>query len=356
MIISCPNCSTTYHVDNAILGLQGKSVRCSKCEQQWHQLPVQSAPVRQPLALNVSQPDATSGTIEPGLLQAQIQAQLNAMVAMGQIPQLPHSQSTNPVSQNANQSDLASEPDPDINKESNSEPERNQEVETEDPPTKEELDEMFGEDEPETFGSLVEDSKDTNEEEAEGIKNLDDIPEPDPIPESLMSMDSFDEDDDDEDYDEEDDDDTSSGKSIGLIIGIFSLVLIVGIALGGFFYRDLVQEIIPQTKPIYKIIGLGENLGAGLAIEDVRSQREQNEGNDTLAVSGKVVNISKKIRKIPEIRISLFNADKKEINFIKVTPENSEIQPGEKLDFNGTLPVPDATAKKLEVTFTESKE
>ncbi|MDA0241333.1 MAG: zinc-ribbon domain-containing protein, partial [Proteobacteria bacterium] len=31
MLISCPSCSTSYDVDPAGLGEQGKTVRCSNC-------------------------------------------------------------------------------------------------------------------------------------------------------------------------------------------------------------------------------------------------------------------------------------------------------------------------------------
>ena len=52
MIISCPNCSTTYKVDNAILGPQGKSVQCSNCGKQWHQLPVKETSAKAWVMLN----------------------------------------------------------------------------------------------------------------------------------------------------------------------------------------------------------------------------------------------------------------------------------------------------------------
>ena len=88
MIISCPNCSTTYKVDNATLGPQGKSVRCSNCEHQWHQLPVKEASVR-PAQTYASQPQMQQpAMIDPTILQAQIIAQMQAMFATNQLPQL----------------------------------------------------------------------------------------------------------------------------------------------------------------------------------------------------------------------------------------------------------------------------
>ena len=336
MIISCPNCSTTYKVDNATLGPQGKSVRCSNCEQQWHQLPVKAAPVkRTPAYAPQTQPTAV---IDPTILQAQILAQMQAMVATNQIPQPEQIQSVQkPAAESIPESEQTVEP---IQKQ---EPE-------EDAPSQEELNDMFGKDEPKPPVSLM------GEEDIEadkGYSNLDDIPEPDPIPESLMSKDAFDEDSLDDDEDEDEDED-KSGTRIGLILGIVFLLLITGIAAGGFFLRDMVQEAIPQTKPLYDMIGLSGSLGTGLDIQDVQSQREQKGEIDVLNVTGNIVNISEKLRIVPLIRISLFNADSEEVQFINLTPEMEEIPAGERMKFKGSIIDPDEKAKKMEVTFTKS--
>ena len=347
MIISCPNCSTTYKVDDASLGPQGKSVRCSNCEQQWHQLPVQAAPAR-PAPQPQMQP---AGMIDPTMLQAQIQAQMQAMAAIGQMPQPAQVQ---PVAPPAPAPAPEPEPMPEPIPEPEPLPEPEPEPEPEeDPLSQEDLDDMFGEDEPEAFGSLM----DGEDDEDDGFASLDDIPDPDPIPESLMSMDAYDEDDDDyDDDDDDDDDDDEGGSSIGLILGIIFLLLIIGTAAGGFFLRDMIQEMVPQTKSIYKMIGLGENLGAGLTIEDVRSQRAQEGDVDVLVISGNVANISEKPRMVPLLRISLFNGEQEEVQFLNLTPDMAEIPPGEKMSFKGSIMDPAATARKMEVTFTEPEE
>ena len=332
MIISCPNCSTTYKVDNATLGPQGKSVRCSNCEHQWHQLPVQAAPMRQAPAYAPQPQMQPAGMIDPTMLQDQIRAQMLAMVTTSQIPQPAQIQS-------ANQSPLEPIPDPKVMPKP--------EPETEEaPPSQEDLDKMFGEDEPQPPVSLMGgDEADVDD----GFNSLDDIPDPDPIPESLMSKDAYDEDE-DEDEDEEEEED-GSGVSIGLIIGIVFLLLIIGTALGGFFLRDMVQELVPQTKPLYEMIGLNDPLGTGLDIQDVRSQREQDGIIEVLAVTGNIVNISEKLRVVPLIRISLFNAEHEEVQFINLAPDMAEIPAGEKMNFKGSIMSPASKAKKMEVTF-----
>ncbi len=39
MLISCPNCSSTFAVPAKALGENGKKVKCSKCGHMWHQNP-----------------------------------------------------------------------------------------------------------------------------------------------------------------------------------------------------------------------------------------------------------------------------------------------------------------------------
>lgn len=44
MIITCPNCATRYSIDPGALGGNGKVVRCSNCDHQWHQAPRREPP------------------------------------------------------------------------------------------------------------------------------------------------------------------------------------------------------------------------------------------------------------------------------------------------------------------------
>ncbi len=36
MILSCPNCATQYKVNEAVIGMRGRTVRCAACKTTWH--------------------------------------------------------------------------------------------------------------------------------------------------------------------------------------------------------------------------------------------------------------------------------------------------------------------------------
>lgn len=36
MILSCPNCSTQYKVNESVIGMRGRTVRCTACKTTWH--------------------------------------------------------------------------------------------------------------------------------------------------------------------------------------------------------------------------------------------------------------------------------------------------------------------------------
>lgn len=40
MILTCPQCSTQFKLDDALIGEAGRKVKCSSCAHVWHQAPV----------------------------------------------------------------------------------------------------------------------------------------------------------------------------------------------------------------------------------------------------------------------------------------------------------------------------
>src|SRR5579863_9716293 len=44
MLVTCPNCSAQYNVPDQMVGMKGRTMRCSRCQNQWQQPFVASQP------------------------------------------------------------------------------------------------------------------------------------------------------------------------------------------------------------------------------------------------------------------------------------------------------------------------
>ena len=209
----------------------------------------------------------------------------------------------------------------------------------------ERLDEMFGEDtESDAFQSLSETEKAADDADEE--VDLEDIPDPEPIPQVFSP---------DHDDSIDDDDLKKGGKS--KVIGIAAaVVVVIVLGAGAFFGRSLIVDLWPGAADIYSMVGLGgEELGAGLDIRDVKSSREVEGGVDVLVVRGVVANVTEEDRMVPMIRIALYDSAGEEVQHVIAPPLKNRLQPGVTIGFSAKLPEPSALARRLEVTFSEPK-
>ena len=204
---------------------------------------------------------------------------------------------------------------------------------------------MFGEDtETNAFFGGEDTGGDEGKGEGEAI-DPEQIPDPDPIPQVFSS----------DDGDTDDDVDAKKGGK-AKIIGIAAAVVFIALGAGAFFGRGFIIDLWPPAADYFAMVGLGgEELGAGLDIRNVKSAREVEGGVDVLVVRGTIANIAEEDRKVPMIRVSLYDGDGVEVQHVIAAPLKSRIPPGAKIGFKAKLSQPSALARRLEVTFTEEK-
>jgi hypothetical protein len=217
----------------------------------------------------------------------------------------------------------------------------------------EELDTIFDdEDEPAVISSITNPtSEDDGPEETIDIDDIDDIPDPDPLPDSLTA-----------DLGDEPDlprkrrrgKNAPKPQKKGMVIVLVIFVVIIATLLAGlYFLRPLVIQYVPALAPVYDTIGIpSADLGDGLAIEDINYQRVTTGGVDFLVVTGNISNVSATPVDVPLIQAVLSNADGDHIQTVVQEPPQSSIQPQEFLSFKIEVEEPSPLARRVNVSFT----
>lgn len=387
MLIVCPNCQTYYTVDRRGFEPNGRTVRCHNCGNSWRQGVVPENTVPPAMAAPPPPMPAPQGYTPyppppPGYPPYPHPQQAMAAQPMPQpmpVPEPAPPPPPPPVEDDAD--DEVVEPDFDL-------PDPEEEDDLDDAMAAN-IDELFGEDddddssidqpdeEPDEGGDgrLAED-EDLSDEDIDGlfdddqetgissmiesgpaaddgIDSLDDIPEPDPLPEGLTgAMDA----DDDEDEDDEPvarsprrKHPKKKGKG-GLIALIVILLLLVGV--GGYFFRALIAETVPESKMLYDMIGVDTGvLGDGLEIQNVESNWATESGIDILLLSGTIMNVVDEVVPLPLVQAVLLDADGVELQNVVQEPGQTELAPGNGIDFTIRIDEPSPLSRRMEVTF-----
>lgn len=394
MIITCPKCGTQYSVDRVGFGQAAKTVRCFSCQNQWLQQPVvqpRTAPsqYQMPPQMPGAYPGyPPSGYPPPGYPPPgypppgypQVDPAHNAAVVPPAPEQAPNAMPAEVIGQedgpDADMPQLTAGIDalfgsddddddddldlmdginldaPDL---SDLEDIPGEITPAEDPDlSQDDLDSLFDDDEDTgTIGSMVEP---TGEDNGDGnFENFDDIPDPEPLPESLTST-----------LSDDDDDEGNTptprrgGKkkakkakkgNAGLIIALVLIMLFGGLGAGMFLLRDMAVQYVPALGTVYELVGLGSTLGEGLEIQNVNSERGTDNGIDFLMLSGNIANVVEEAKPVPLIKALLIDAEGEIIQSVVQEPAAMEIQGGEVLGFSVKIDEPSPLARRLEVTF-----
>jgi hypothetical protein len=115
-------------------------------------------------------------------------------------------------------------------------------------------------------------------------------------------------------------------------------------------WRQNIVRLLPQTASVYAAVGLPVNL-RGLAFDNIRTSRAEQEGVDVLMVEGTIVNVASRPVEVPRLRLALHNGAKREVYAWTTAPGRSILAPGDALPFKSRLASPPTDARELQVRF-----
>ena len=120
-------------------------------------------------------------------------------------------------------------------------------------------------------------------------------------------------------------------------------------------WRSDIVRLLPQTAALYSAIGLAVNL-RGLEFDDIRMSRAEQDGVNVLVVEGAIVNVTRRAVEVPRLRLAVRNDGKNEVYAWTARPARSILGPGEALSFRSRLASPPSDAREVEVRFLSKRD
>ncbi len=143
---------------------------------------------------------------------------------------------------------------------------------------------------------------------------------------------------------------------IALVAGwaaLVALVLVIGAAAVSF--RDVIATWLPQTSSFYAAAGLPVN-PRGIDFADVKQNLQTEDGQQVLAVTGRIVNRGDHELTVPLVRVALYDTDRHELYHWTFVPGVSTLKPGQSSKFRTRLSSPPSATHDLEVRFARAGE
>jgi hypothetical protein len=140
-------------------------------------------------------------------------------------------------------------------------------------------------------------------------------------------------------------------KKTGMKPGLAAIILGLAALLAGLVaWRTQVVRIVPQSASLFSAIGLGVNV-RGLAIENVKTMREVEDGVMVLIVEGSVTNVANRIVEVPRLRFALRNPAGLEIYAWTAVAGRTALGTGETASFRTRLASPPADGREVVIRF-----
>jgi predicted Zn finger-like uncharacterized protein len=131
-------------------------------------------------------------------------------------------------------------------------------------------------------------------------------------------------------------------------------IMVLAVVWSAVHYRQGIANLWPQSSSLYAAIGLPVNT-RGLEFRDKSAHYEMQGGQDVLVITGDLVNITSRELSVPAIRVSLTDADKRELYHWNFSAGVSTLHPGQQASFRTRLPSPPPTARGIELRFAAER-
>jgi len=144
------------------------------------------------------------------------------------------------------------------------------------------------------------------------------------------------------------------GPKLAVIAGWVGLIVVVLlIAVSAVRYRQDIAVIWPQSAGVYSSLGMPVN-ASGIDFREVRYERQNEDGQIVLAVSGMIVNAGTRELPVPQtVRVTLSDSSRRELYHWNFKPNATVLKPGQSVPFTTRLSSPPAAARHLEVRFAK---
>ncbi len=117
---------------------------------------------------------------------------------------------------------------------------------------------------------------------------------------------------------------------------IWMLLFLIIILAGGYIYRNLVVQAIPQFAIIYKVLGQEVNV-VGLDFTNVKTLLIKENNVEKLLVTAKIRNITNRQINVPAIIVNIIDADNISLNEWSIKPTLASLAPREQFEFEAQL-------------------
>lgn len=316
MIITCPDCSTRYSVDPAAIGQTGRSVRCARCGQTWHQEPeaADESPATAP-------PPAPPPEPEP---EPEPESETVAEPAAAAEPEAPAAEESKSLSQDDLDSLFdspaapAAEPEPEPAAESKSLSQDDLDSLFDSPAPAAETEQPTPEPEPEAKAPNIGDDDDFGDDIDDEVQE--------PIPAALTGSRP------------EERGKRRRGRWIAALVVV---VILAGAALGVVFGQQQIVQVWPGAQDLFAKVGLSApDPYEGITIlkaPDLKIERQSIGDIDVLVVTGVVVNETSVPKHLPRLRLMLKDVDGQTLKTVTVSPDADLLAPGGRTTFTAHI-------------------